>query len=217
MQWTSRLLVGGLLALAFLAAAELIFAQADPTADPSASSVAPPAGQLHPSNRSASSLPQHASSAAARPIVKLRGDAYSFTLAQIYDAHAYDHTRVLRHYAASGEPVPSEVIREEAAAISRNTRAALECYTKLSDKTRSDPKLLTQLAAIDKRHQEILASCRKLDEAAQLEKEIEAEAVTTQAGEIGAGLRDAYAASTAAGGDQLQQQLSAPGRCYFSD
>ena len=139
---------------------------------------------------------------------KLTGDAYYFHVGETYDAHAYDHARILHRYASDGEAVPMDVIEEQTSRIRANVDAANKAYAKLSAAAKKDPKTAKELATIQKFHQTILKQCDELDTETQ-----------NTAMEIKTALAEAYASSRSAAASQniLTEELDKPGHGAFSD
>ena len=148
-------------------------------------------------------------SACAEPVKsKLGGDVYFFHVGEVYDAHAYDHARLLHRYAAGGEFVPPEVIDEQTAEIRRNVEAANKAYAKLSENAKKNPTTAKELAAIHKFHEGILKLCENLDTETH-----------QTAMKIKDALTSAYASSRRAASSQniLTEELDKPGHGAFSD
>ena len=142
------------------------------------------------------------------PKTKLGGDAYFFHAGEIYDAHAYDHARILHKYAAGGEFVPPDVIDEQTEAIRSNVALANKAYAKLSAAAKKNPTTAKQLAEIQKFHTNILKQCDELDTDTH-----------RTAVKIKEALAAAYAASRQAASSQniLTEELDKPGHGAFSD
>jgi cytochrome c556 len=105
-----------------------------------------------------------------------RAELYQVAAAKTYNIHAHDHARILGKYAAvSDAPLPVDVVREHAVAIRTNVARAQQAYNKLAKSAAGNPKVLEQLAEVQKR----LAAVTK--QVAQLEASQATEAQTVRA------------------------------------
>ncbi len=85
------------------------------------------------------------------PSATKRTELYYVAAGKTYNMHANDHARMLGKYAAAtGKPVPAEVVREHTAAIRANVANAQKAYAKLAEFAKTNPGVAKQLAEINK-------------------------------------------------------------------
>ena len=139
---------------------------------------------------------------------KVVSDTYYFHTGEIYDAHAFDHARVLHRYSAAGELVPLDVLEDQTAAIRSNIVAANKAYAKMSEAARKNPETAKKLAEIERFHAGIVKLCDELKTDTQ-----------KTAAKIKEALASAYSSSRQAAASQniLTEELALPGRGAFSD
>jgi hypothetical protein len=118
----------------------------------------------------------------------LRGEEYQLALAKTYNMQAHDHARMLDRYAALGERVPADVVKEHAAAIRFNANAAKRSFAKLGE-TASNPALASQLAQMRQRLDNVTELADRLEAQTAQEGSGESQLVGTQSAEISRQLR----------------------------
>jgi hypothetical protein len=160
------------------------------------------------------------SSASAAPpkITKLQGDAYYFSIGQMYDLHAFQHAKMLAKFSADGATIPPEVLTEHVAAIRTNVAAADKAFSKISPATKKSPTTAKKLAELEQANHTILELCIKLVAAAK-GNEIRSEAIAAHAADLKQQLTAAYQSAQEAAEDEnlFTEQWDQPGNGAFSD
>jgi len=119
----------------------------------------------------------------------LQGEKYHLALGKTYNMQAHDHARLLSKYAAVGERVPAEVVKEHAAAIRFNAQAARKSFTKLEGLAKTDPALSQQVAQMQQRLDKVNALVAQLEARVEQQGELQSETVAAQTAEISQQLR----------------------------
>ena len=151
--------------------------------------------------------------AADAPAKSLKGDAYYFSLGQMYDVQAYQHAKMLKRLSANGAAIPLDVLAEHLAAIRASVAAADKAYARLSAATMKKPETAKKLDEIKQFNMKILDLCKSLEKTE--EREAQAAAVSS----IQQHLTGAYqsAGNAASGQDLITEQWDSPGNGVFSD
>ncbi|HXT59535.1 MAG TPA: hypothetical protein VN699_12920 [Pirellulales bacterium] len=118
----------------------------------------------------------------------LRGEKYQLALAKTYNMQAHDHARMLDKYAALGERVPADVVKEHAAAIRFNANAARKSFAKLGE-TANNPALAGQFAQMQQRLNKVTELADRLEAQVEQEGSGESQLVGSQSAEISRQLR----------------------------
>jgi hypothetical protein len=119
----------------------------------------------------------------------LQGEKYHLALGKTYNMQAHDHARLLSKYAAVGERVPADVVKEHAAAIRFNAQAARKSFTKLEGLAKTDPALSQQVAQMQQRLDKVNALVAQLEARVEQQGELQSETVAAQTAEISQQLR----------------------------
>jgi hypothetical protein len=119
----------------------------------------------------------------------LRGDQYHLALGKTYNMQAHDHARMLGKYAALGERVPADVVKEHAAAIRFNATAAKKSFAKLAEFANNKPALAGQLAQMQQRLDKVTELADRLETQVEQEGTGEAQLIASQSAEISRQLR----------------------------
>jgi hypothetical protein len=92
-----------------------------------------------------------------------QGGKYHVAAGKTYNMQAHDHARILQKYAALGEQIPAEVVRDHAAAIRFNTEAANRSYTRLGKSAGNNAALAKQVKQLQDRLAKVSGSLKQLE------------------------------------------------------
>jgi uncharacterized small protein (DUF1192 family) len=130
---------------------------------------------------------------AARPAwgqtSQIRGDGYLLATGKTYLHHAYDHARILKNYASTGEAVPSDVVMEHATAMKAGLTLAGKSYGKLSSAVTSDPEAGKRVAELQNRLNLLSDQVDQLEAACAKQSAVDSAKVTTLTSQISQALK----------------------------
>jgi methyl-accepting chemotaxis protein len=121
--------------------------------------------------------------------ISRQGGKYHLAAGKTYNMQSQDHARMLKKYAALGEKVPADVVREHAAAIRFNADAARRSYSRLARSADGNEALVAQVRQLHERLDQVSATLTQL-EAEASRTSANSKSVVAHANEISQQLRD---------------------------
>jgi hypothetical protein len=156
---------------------------------------------------------QNPSAQASAPSAAVRGDAYLLTTGKNYNKHAYDHARILKHYASTGEPVPSDVVMEHTTGMRAGMTAAAKTYGKLSSAVTNDSDAGRQIAEMQDRLKMLDEKIARLQAVCAQQQQVEARQVTELTTQVAQALR----ANGLANSQAYQAVAPSAGASWYTD
>ncbi len=88
---------------------------------------------------------------------------YQVAAGKTYNIQAHAHTRLLQKYAALGEKVPAEVVREHVSAIRFNTESARKSYSRLAKVDAGNADLAKRVEQMQARLDKVSAALERME------------------------------------------------------
>jgi hypothetical protein len=150
----------------------------------------------------------------------LQGEGYHLALGQTYNMQARDHAHLLGKYAALGQRVPAEVVKEHAAAIRFNANAAKKSFAKLGETANDKPALAGQIAQMQQRLEKVTKLADRLEAQAEQGQAADSKIIAAQSEEISRQLQANHVDARAVGGNFYNSDSDSyyfEGRGHFAD